>query len=180
MAPRVLSVALSPTHSFSKARQAEITLIAGLGVAGDAHLGATVQHRSRVAQDPTQPNLRQVHLVHAELLDELQARGFDVGPATIGENITTRDLDLLGLPRGTLLHIGVEAIVEVTGLRNPCVQLDRYQKGLMAATLDRDDDGNLVRKAGVMAIVRAGGPVRANDPIRIALPAAPHLPLERV
>lgn len=180
MAPRVLSVARSATHSFSKAIQTEIRLLAGLGVEGDAHMGETVKHRSRVAQDPTQPNLRQVHLVHAELLDELQTGGFAVGPGTIGENITTREIDLLGLPCGALLHIGAEAIVEITGLRNPCIQLDRYQKGLMAATLDRDDEGNLVRKAGVMGIVRAGGPVRADDPIRIVLPAAPHRPLERV
>ncbi|WP_018181738.1 MOSC domain-containing protein [Kaistia granuli] len=180
MAPRVLSVALSATHSFSKAIQTEIRLLAGLGVDGDAHMGETVKHRSRVAQDPTQPNLRQVHLVHAELLDELQAGGFAVGAGTIGENITTREIDLLGLPRGALLHIGAEAIVEITGLRNPCVQLDRYQKGLMAATLDRDEDGHLLRKAGVMAIVRAGGLVRVEDPIRIVLPAAPHRPLERV
>ncbi|ODT15250.1 MAG: molybdenum cofactor biosysynthesis protein, partial [Kaistia sp. SCN 65-12] len=166
MAPRVLSVALSPTHSFSKALRGEVTLLAGLGVAGDAHMGETVKHRSRVAQDPTQPNLRQVHLVHAELLDELRERGFAVGPGAIGENITTREVDLLGLPKGALLHIGAEAIVEVTGLRNPCLQLDRFQKGLMAATLDRDDAGNLVRKAGVMGIVRAGGPVRVDDPIR--------------
>ena len=177
MAPRVLSVALSPTHSFSKALRGEVTLLAGLGVAGDAHMGETVKHRSRVAQDPTQPNLRQVHLVHAELLDELRERGFAVGPGAIGENITTREVDLLGLPKGALLHIGAEAIVEVTGLRNPCLQLDRFQKGLMAATLDRDDAGNLVRKAGVMGIVRAGGPVRVDDPIRVVLPA---LPLERV
>ena len=180
MAPRVLSVALSATHSFSKAIQTEIRLLAGLGVEGDAHMGETVKHRSRVAQDPTQPNLRQVHLVHAELLDELQAGGFAVGAGTIGENITTREIDLLGLPRGALLHIGAEAIVVITGLRNPCVQLDRYQKGLMAATLDRDEDGHLLRKAGVMAIVRAGGLVRVEDPIRIVLPAAPHRPLERV
>jgi MOSC domain-containing protein YiiM len=180
MAPRVISLAISPSHSFSKANQVRIRLLAGLGVEGDAHMGVTVKHRSRVAQDPTQPNLRQVHLVHAELLDELQARGFDVGPGTIGENITTRDVDLLGLPRGALLHIGDEAIVEVTGLRNPCIQLDRYQKGLMAATLDRDDRGNLVRKAGVMAIVKAGGDIRTDDPIRVVLPAGPHVPLERV
>jgi MOSC domain-containing protein YiiM len=180
MAPRVLSVALSPTHSFSKPIRAEIRLIAGLGVEGDAHMGETVKHRSRVAQDPTQPNLRQVHLVHAELLDELRGRGFEVEAGTIGENITTRDIDLLGLPCGALLHIGAEAVVEVTGLRNPCVQLDRYQKGLMAATLDRDEAGSLIRKAGVMAVVRAGGVVRPEDEIRIVLPDEPHLPLERV
>lgn len=180
MAPRVLSVARSATHSFSKSVESEIRLLDGLGVEGDAHMGETVKHRSRVAQDPTQPNLRQVHLVHAELLDELRASGFAVGPGTIGENITTREIDLLGLPRGALLHIGSEAVVEVTGLRNPCLQLDRYQKGLTAATLDRDGDGNLVRKAGVMGIIRAGGAVRAGDTIRIVLPAGPHLRLERV
>lgn len=180
MAPRVLSVARSATHSFSKSVESEIRLLDGLGVEGDAHMGETVKHRSRVAQDPTQPNLRQVHLVHAELLDELRASGFTVGPGTIGENITTREIDLLGLPRGALLHIGSEAVVEVTGLRNPCLQLDRYQKGLTAATLDRDGDGNLVRKAGVMGIIRAGGAVRAGDTIRIVLPAGPHLRLERV
>jgi MOSC domain-containing protein YiiM len=180
VAPRVLSVALSPTHSFSKPIRAEIRLIAGLGVEGDAHMGETVKHRSRVARDPTQPNLRQVHLVHAELLDELRGRGFEVEAGTIGENITTRDIDLLGLPRGALLHIGADAVVEVTGLRNPCVQLDHYQKGLTAATLDRDEAGNLVRKAGVMAIVRAGGIVRPDDGIRVVLPAGPYLPLERV
>lgn len=180
MAPRVLSVARSATHSFSKSVESEIRLLDGLGVEGDAHMGETVKHRSRVAQDPTQPNLRQVHLVHAELLDELRASGFAVGPGTIGENITTREIDLLGLPRGALLHIGSEAVVEVTGLRNPCIQLDRYQIGLTAATLDRDGDGNLVRKAGVMGVVRAGGAVRAGDTIRIVLPAGPHLRLERV
>lgn len=180
MVSRVIAVALSPTHSFSKGLIAEIRLLAGLGVEGDAHMGETVKHRSRVAQDPTQPNLRQVHLVHAELLDELRASGFVVGPGTIGENITTRDIDLLGLPRGALLHLGDEAIVEVTGLRNPCIQLDHYQKGLTAATLDRDADGNLVRKAGVMGIVRAGGVVRPEDRIRVVLPEGPHRALERV
>ena len=180
MVSRVIAVALSPTHSFSKGLTTEIRLLAGLGVEGDAHMGETVKHRSRVAQDPTQPNLRQVHLVHAELLDELRASGSAVGPGTIGENITTRDIDLLGLPRGALLHLGEEAIVEVTGLRNPCIQLDHYQKGLTAATLDRDADGNLVRKAGVMGIVRAGGVVRPEDRIRVVLPERPHRALERV
>ncbi|WEK49096.1 MAG: MOSC domain-containing protein [Candidatus Kaistia colombiensis] len=180
MEPRVLSVALSPTHRFSKELQAEIRLIAGLGVEGDAHMGETVKHRSRVAQDPTQPNLRQVHLVHAELLDDLQADGFAVGPGTIGENITTRDIDLLGLPRGALLHLGPDAVVEVTGLRNPCIQLDHYQKGLTAATLGRDDEGNLVRKAGIMSIVRTGGVVRPADRIRVVFPTGRHRVLERV
>jgi MOSC domain-containing protein YiiM len=154
-----------------------IRLVAGLGVEGDAHLGETVKHRSRVARDPTQPNLRQVHLMHAELLDELAVAGFRVAPGDLGENVTTRDLDLLGLPTGTLLRLGDTALVEVTGLRNPCVQLDKFQKGLMAATLDRDPQGNLVRKAGVMAVVREGGEVRAGDAIAVTLPPGPHRPL---
>jgi MOSC domain-containing protein YiiM len=149
-------------------------------VDGDAHLGETVQHRSRVARDPSQPNLRQVHLIHAELHDELRAAGFDVAEGRMGENVTTRGIDLLGLPSGTRLHIGDEALLEVTGLRNPCKQLDGLQDGLMAATLDRDPDGNLVRKAGVMAVVLSGGEVRRGDPIRAELPPEPHAPLKPV
>ncbi|MET4700211.1 MOSC domain-containing protein YiiM [Constrictibacter sp. MBR-5] len=176
----VVAVSRSATHSFGKPNQLEIRLLAGLGVAGDAHHGETVKHRSRVARDPTQPNLRQVHLIHIELLEELKAKGFDVGPGEIGENILTRDLDLLGLPTGTLLAIGETAVVEVTGLRNPCVQLDRFQKGLMAACLGRDADGGLIRKAGVMSIVRREGDVRAGDAIRVTLPPEPHRPLAAV
>lgn len=157
-----------------------IVLRQGEGVEGDAHAGVTVRHRSRVKVDPTQPNLRQVHLIHGELHDELQAAGFNVAEGTMGENITTRGIDLLGLPRGACLHIGPQAVVQVTGLRNPCSQLDHYQKGLTAAVLGRDAAGGLIRKAGVMGIVLAGGAVRAGDAIRVALPAPPHLPLERV
>ena len=131
--------------------------MAGLGVEGDAHAGVTVKHRSRIAKDPTQPNLRQVHLVHAELFDELRVNEFDIAPGDIGENITTQGVDLLGLPTGTILRLGQNAIVQVTGLRNPCVQLDRFREGLMAALLGRDEEGNLVRKAGVMGIVIADG-----------------------
>ncbi|WP_035716176.1 MOSC domain-containing protein [Azorhizobium doebereinerae] len=177
---QVLSVSVSATHSFSKATRPEIRLLAGLGVEGDAHEGVTVKHRSRVAADPTQPNLRQVHLVHAELLDELNANGFAIRPGDIGENILTRGLDLLGLPRGTRLHLGTAAVVEVTGLRNPCKQLDNFQPGLTRAVLDRDADGALIRKAGVMAIVLAGGPVRVGDTIACEWPAEPHLKLEPV
>ncbi|MCX5520237.1 MOSC domain-containing protein [Kaistia defluvii] len=176
----VVAVSKNAVHGFSKEPQPSIRLIAGLGVEGDAHLGETVKHRSRVAQDPTQPNLRQVHLVHQELLDDLQAQGFAVSPGTIGENVTTRGIDLLGLPTGARLRIGPEVVVEVTGLRNPCVQLDRYQKGLMAATLDRDSEGNLVRKAGVMSIVLTGGAIAPGDPIQIELPPPPHVRLVRV
>lgn len=170
--PRVLAVSRSPVHGFSKAPEAEgIRLLAGLGVEGDAHCGAAVRHRSRVARDPSQPNLRQVHLIHAELFEELRGRGFALAPGDVGENVTTAGLDLLALPTGTLLRLGEEALVAVTGLRNPCAQLDRFRPGLMAATLDRDARGGLVRKAGVMAVVLAGGVVRAGDAITVTVPA---------
>jgi MOSC domain-containing protein YiiM len=179
-AATVLSVSSSPTHSFSKPPVATIRVLAGLGVEGDAHCGETVKHRSRVAVDPTQPNLRQVHLVHAELLDELRAGGFRVEPGSIGENVTTQGIDLLALPRGTRLYIGADAILEVTGLRNPCIQLDHFQKGLTAAVLGRATDGSLIRKAGIMAVVETGGEIRPGDPIRTELPPEPHQRLERV
>lgn len=172
--PSVLSVSTSPAHGFSKAPVPVIELLQGLGVAGDAHHGTTVKHRSRVARDPTQPNLRQVHLLHAELLDELVGRGFTVAAGDIGENVLTRGLDLLALGRGTRLRLGSTVVVEITGLRNPCAQLDRFQPGLMAATLDRDADGKLVRKAGVMAVVLQGGPVRPGDAIAVQPPATHH------
>ena len=169
----VAAVSRSATHAFRKQTQDSIRLLAGLGVEGDAHCGATVKHRSRVAQDPTQPNLRQVHLIHAELHDELRTGGFAVSAGQMGENVTTRGVDLLGLPVGARLRLGDTAVVEVTGLRNPCAQLDELQPGLMAAVLSRDARGNLVRKAGVMGIVVAGGEVRPGDPIRIELPPEP-------
>ncbi|MEV7005720.1 MOSC domain-containing protein [Streptosporangium sp. NPDC051022] len=174
------AVSLSATHDFSKPNAPSIRLLAGLGVEGDAHLGVTVQHRSRVAQDPAQPNLRQVHLIHAELHDELRTAGFTVEAGSLGENVTTRGLDLLALPRGTHLHLGGDAVVEVTGLRNPCVQIDWFQQGLLKAVLGHDEDGNLVRKAGIMAVVLTGGEVRPGDEIRVTLPSGPHRPLERV
>jgi MOSC domain-containing protein YiiM len=169
----VIAVSLSPAHTMAKPNQAAIRLLAGLGVEGDAHLGETVKHRSRVARDPSQPNLRQVHLLHAELLDELRGRGFDLAPGRIGENITTRGIALLDLPAGTRLEIGDDAVVVVTGLRNPCWQLDAVAKGLMAATLGRAADGSLIRKAGVMATVANGGVVRAGDRITAVLPPQP-------
>lgn len=176
----VEAVSLSGTHSFSKPAAAAIALIAGLGVEGDAHAGTTVKHRSRVARNPDQPNLRQVHLIHAELHDELRAAAFTVAAGDMGENITTRGLDLLALPTGARLAIGAEAVVEVTGLRNPCDQLNGFQQGLMAACLAVDAEGNLVRKAGVMAVVLEGGAVAPGDAIRVTLPAAPHRALEPV
>jgi len=176
----VAAVSRSPTHTLTKPNQDRIRLLAGLGVEGDAHQGATVKHRSRVARDPTVPNLRQVHLIHAELFDEVRRGGFAVRPGLMGENITTRGVDLLGLPTGARLHLGKDAIVEVTGLRNPCHQLNKLAPGLMNATLDRDAAGGLVRKAGIMGIVVTGGEVGTGDPIEVELPAAPHRKLEPV
>jgi MOSC domain-containing protein YiiM len=176
----VTAVSRSATHTMSKPNQGRIRLLSGLGVEDDAHKGETVKHRSRAARDPNQPNLRQVHLIHSELHDELRAAGFDMAPGQMGENVTTRGVDLLGLPTGARLHLGDTAVVEITGLRNPCAQLDGIQPGLMAATLDRDAEGNLVRKAGIMGIVLADGEVRAGDPIRVELPPEPCSPLAPV
>jgi MOSC domain-containing protein YiiM len=176
----VAAVSFRSGHHFSKTPSLGIRLLTGLGVAGDGHLGATVKHRHRVRRDPTQPNLRQVHLIHAELFCELRAKGFVVRPGELGENVTTSGIDLLALPSGTRLHLGASAVVELTGLRDPCILIDRFQKGLMAATLDRDADGNLVRKAGVMGIVIAEGDVRPGDAIRVETPAEPHRALQVV
>lgn len=176
----VSAVHRSAAHTMSKPPAPLVRLVAGLGVEGDAHMGATVKHRSRVARDPTQPNLRQVHLIHHELLDALRDVGFDVWPGRLGENVTTRGVDLLGLPAGARLALGGSALVEVTGLRNPCRQLDGLQPGLMAAVLGHDADGNLVRKAGIMGVVLAGGDVRPDDAIRVELPDGPRRPLAPV
>jgi MOSC domain-containing protein YiiM len=176
----IIAVASDRGHNFSKPRREAIRLIAGLGIEGDAHLGETVQHLSRLRRDPDAPNLRQVHLIHAELHDELRAKGFRVESGEMGENITTRGIDLLALPRNTRLHLGASAIVEIKGLRNPCAQLDGLQPGLMAATLDKDADGNVIRKAGVMGIVIATGEVRPGDEIRIELPVGTPTPLTPV
>jgi len=180
MTPRVVAVSRSAGHTMGKPNAECITLLAGLGVEGDAHAGTTVKHRSRVAADPSRPNLRQVHLIHAELHEAIASSGFTVTPGQMGENVTTRGIDLLALPTGTRLHLGTAAVVEVTGLRNPCTQLDGIQPGLMAATLDHDAQGALVRKAGIMAIVIASGEVRPGDSIHIELPPEPHRPLAPV
>jgi MOSC domain-containing protein YiiM len=180
MEGKVLAVARSGVHSFSKQLCDGITLLDGLGVEGDTHLGELVQHRSRVRANPNQPNLRQVHLLHQEILDELRGQGFDIQPGDIGENVTTTGLDLLGLPEDTLLHLGEASVVRVTGLRNPCSQLDKFRPGLMRALLGRDAEGQVVRKAGIMGVVLAGGAVRPGDPVRVALPPLPHRPLQRV
>jgi hypothetical protein len=180
MNAKVEAVFKSDTHTMSKLEQRSIVLLAGLGVEGDAHMGVTVKHRSRVATDPTQPNLRQVHLIHGELHQELQARGFVIKAGQMGENITTRGINLLELPRGTTLFLGDSASLEITGLRNPCLQLEGLQTGLMEALLDHDKDGNLIRKAGIMGVVLAGGEVKQGDAIRVELPPLPHEKLERV
>lgn len=177
MPPEVLAVHSSPKHTMSKPEHGSISLVEGLGVEGDAHSGATVKHRSRVRRDATQPNLRQVHLIQSELFEELQEKRFEVTPGMMGENITTVDIDLLALLTGTRLHIGDDAVVEITGLRNPCSQLDGLIPGLMAAVLDRDDAGELIRKAGVMSVVLEGGVVRPGDLISIELPAGEKHPL---
>jgi hypothetical protein len=180
MAGFVTAVSRSATHTLSKPNSGSIELLVGHGVEGDAHAGGTVKHRSRFASFADTPNLRQVHLIHAELHDELAEKGFVVSAGQMGENITTRNVDLLGLPLGARLHLGEAAIVEVTGLRNPCGQLDRIRPGLMAATLERDEHGRLIRKAGIMAVVVAGGWVCPGDTIRVELPAPPHPPLAPV
>ncbi|WP_411577362.1 MOSC domain-containing protein [Streptomyces sp. HUAS TT20] len=174
------AVSSNGEYSFTKPNRASITLLAGLGVEGDVHSGVTVKHRSRVAVDPTQPNLRQVHLIHEELFDEVGEAGFQVAAGQLGENVTTRGIDLLSLPVGTLLCIGEEAVVEVTGLRNPCVQIDNFQQGLLKQVVGRDDAGNVVRKAGIMSVVKQGGVVRPGDTIEAKLPDEPHRPLDRV
>ena len=176
----VIAVSSKATHGPDKPNRECLRLIAGQGVEGDAHCGSRVKHRSRVARDPTRPNFRQVHLIHAELHDELAGLGFTVTPGLMGENITTRGLDLLGLCAGARLRIGAEAVVEITGLRNPCYQLDALQPGLMAACLGRDAAGHPVRKAGVMGIVLVGGEVRAGDALTVELPAGPQEALRPV
>jgi MOSC domain-containing protein YiiM len=179
--PRVVALAASATHTMAKRLQTRIEVIAGEGVAGDAHRGVTVKHRSRVAADPTQPNLRQVHLIHAELFDELRRdHGLDVGPGELGENVTTSGVELLGLGRGTRLHLGEDVVLEVTGLRNPCGQLNGVRPGLLAATRIDDGRGGVIRKAGIMCIALRGGAVSAGDPIRVEPASGPHVPLDMV
>jgi|SRR5690606_12455751 len=175
----VIAVSLSPKHTFSKENQDSIKLVKGLGVEGDAHFGSTVKHRSRVARDPNQPNLRQVHLMHNELFEQL-ADKFNILPGQLGENITTTGINVLELPTDSILSIGESAIVKVTGLRNPCAQIDQFMPGLLKEVLDKDSDGNIIRKAGIMGIVLQSGEVKPGDTIRIQYPSKPYKKLERV
>jgi MOSC domain-containing protein YiiM len=180
MGGAVSAVSSNGVYSFTKPNRESITLLAGLGVEGDVHAGTTVKHRSRVARDPSQPNLRQVHLIQEELFDEVREAGFEVLAGQLGENVTTRGIDLLGLPVGTLLRLGDAAVVEVTGLRNPCLQIDGFQGGLLKQVVGRDADGSVRLKAGIMSVVVSGGVVRPGDPVEVELPEGPHLPLEIV
>jgi MOSC domain-containing protein YiiM len=177
---RVVAVAKDGEHRFSKQLASEVRVIAGLGVERDAHQGITIKHRSRVASDPNQPNLRQVHLIHAELFDELRRKGFEIGPADLGENVTTEGIDLLGLPTGSLLRVGTGVLLELTGLRNPCLQIERFEPGLLAAVLERGPHGETIYKAGVMSIVREGGVIRPGDLVGVEFPPLPRRRLERV
>lgn len=176
----VESLAQSATYTFHKQPVARARFLEGMGLEGDVHSGRTVKHRSRVAADPSQPNLRQVHLIHGELLDELQEAGYSVGPGRLGENVLTRGVDLLGLSTGTHLRLGNEVVVEVTGLRNPCVQLESIGPNLLKRLAYRDDQGTLIRRAGVMATVVKAGEVNQGDEIQVDVPDGPHRPLQKV
>jgi MOSC domain-containing protein YiiM len=230
----VTAVNRSGEYSFSKPGREQIVLVPGLGVQGDVHAGVTVRHRSRVRADPHQPNMRQVHLIQGELFHEVGEQGYTVSPGNLGENVTTRGLDLLGLPRGAVLRFGVEAksegggqnegegengsardviaaarrvtlsaeseravaaleaavereagfdqrpAVVITGLRNPCGQIDNFEEGLLGEVAYKDEEGRFVRKAGVMGVVLRGGVVRPGDPVTVDLPPAPHEALDRV
>ncbi|MFJ4204644.1 MOSC domain-containing protein [Streptomyces sviceus] len=180
MGGKITAVSSNGTYSFTKPNRESITLLAGFGVEGDVHGGATVKHRFRMKKDPSQPNLRQVHLMHEELFEEVRRAGFEVAAGELGENVTTRGVDLLGLPVGTLLHLGGEAVVAVTGLRNPCAQIDRFQKGLMKQVVGRSEDGRALFRSGIMSVVVSGGVVRAGDAVGVELPKGPHRPLDIV
>jgi MOSC domain-containing protein YiiM len=180
MGGTVTAVSSNGAYSFTKPNRESVMLLAGLGVEGDVHAGTTVKHRFRMEKDASQPNLRQVHLMHAELFDELRESGFEVAAGELGENVTTRGVDLLGLPVGTRLHLGEQAVVEVTGLRNPCAQIDTFQKGLMKQVVGRGEDGKVRFKSGIMSVVVTGGAVRPGDSIKVELPDGPHRPQEIV
>ena len=179
----VAAVHRSDEHTFSKATCESIELVAGLGVNGDAHQGAKVKHRSRVAANPDQPNLRQIHLVMSELLDEVNSAGHNVVAGQLGESITTTGIDLISLPVGSMLRIGDTALVALTGLRNPCPQIKSVGDGLMKMMFIDDQDnpeGPKIGRTGVMGVVIAGGIVAADDGIKIRFPAGPLTRMEKV
>ncbi|TBN57133.1 MOSC domain-containing protein [Glaciihabitans arcticus] len=178
--PRVVAVSRDAAHRFSKPVVDQIVLVAGIGIEGDAHAGETVQHLSRKRVDPSAPNLRQVHVIHSELFEEVGEHGFTVAPGDMGENITTSGVDLLTLPTGTVLQFGDDASIEITGLRNPCSQINGFEPGLLKAVLGKDENGVVERKGGVMSIVLSSGAVRAGDEITVMLPPEPRTPLQPV
>jgi len=180
MPAMVVAVHSKTSHAFSKDAQSSIVLAEGHGVVGDAHFGVTVKHRSRVAKDPTQPNLRQVHLLQAELLQELAAAGLQVLPGQMGENVTTMGLRLLDLSSGTRIRLGQTAVIEITGLRNPCSQIESFKPGLLAAVLGKSPNGALIRKAGVMGIVVTDGAVHPGDEMVVVLQPSEFTPLRPV
>jgi hypothetical protein len=177
MMPSVIAVSSSPAYTFSKPNLPSVNLVAGIGVEGDAHSGPLIRHRDLVNQDPTQPNLRQVLLIQQEIFESLAERGHEVGAGHLGDNITTQGLDLHALPTGTRLRLGDTAVVELTGLRQPCPQIDDFQNGLTTVLRHRDAEGDMVQAAGVMSIVLDGGTVKPGDRIELDVPPEPHQPL---
>jgi MOSC domain-containing protein YiiM len=176
----VTSVSSDDAHRFSKPQRKRIRLLVGLGVEGDSHAGTTVQHLSRLKTRGDEPNLRQVHVIAEELFEELASQGYEISPGDLGENVTTRGIDLLSLPRGTRLRLGPDAVIELTGLRNPCVQIDRFRSGLLKQVVSRDEEGHIVRRAGVMSVVLEGGEITPSDAVEVELPAGEHVALDYV
>lgn len=176
----VVSLSRSAKHRFSKKLEKRLRIVEGHGVEGDAHAGSTVKHRSRVAKDPNQPNLRQVHLIASELLEELSRKGFEIEAGDLGENILTVGIDLIALPKGTRLHIGVSVVLRITGLRNPCPQIEAFQEGLLSQMVEKTKDGSLILKTGIMSVVESGGEIIVGEAIQVELPAMPYVALERV
>jgi MOSC domain-containing protein YiiM len=172
----VVAVHRKEEYGVFKEIQESVHLVKGFGVQGDAHMGTLVQHRYNKKQNPNQPNLRQVHLIQAELFDDLKELGLIVKPGEMGENITTRNIDIINLPLDTKLHLGDSAILQLTGLREPCGQLNTVQKGLKNAVLDESGKS----RVGVMSVVLRGGAVKADDLIRVELPSEPHQDLQPV
>lgn len=176
----VISVSRSSGHSFRKACEESINLIEGFGVEGDVHAGKKIKHTFLAKEDPDRKNIRQIHLIAAELFTELKGKGFNVDPGQLGENITTEGIDLLSLPTGTLLHIGNGAVIELTALRQPCIQIDEFQQGLLKEVVYKDSGGNIIRKVGVMGVILVSGAVSPNDEIIVETPDKPHHKLDYV
>ena len=154
----VVGLSIDDGHHFSKRAVERVTMVAGVGIEGDVHAGPLVQHRSRVRVDPNQPNLRQVHLIDDAVFAVAASAGFEIDHGDLGENVTVSGLDVHGLAVGTMLRLGESAFVAVTGLRNPCGQINGLRPGLLDV-LRRADGGDIVRRAGIMGVVVRGGEV---------------------